>query len=410
MLRNIYTSIDIGTDTIKVIVCELFNDELHLLAESSNKSKGIKKGLIVDMNEALLSVRNGVDEVESKLGIKIENVLITIPSYNATFSLISGNVGITDNKVKKIDIINALQSGVKQSELEMVTILPINFTVDGVTTKTPLGMEGNNLEAKAILVETPAKNMLDILKLMQMASLNVVDISIGGICDMCALKNNDIDSLVGIIVNIGSELTTISLYNKSVIISNRVIEIGGKAIDNDLSYIYKTSMYDAKKLKENFSTACLKYANASDIYDLAIENGQTIKVNQYEVSEIVVARLDEILRTVKKEIASLTNKDLDYIIFTGGTSNILDFEYLVDDIFGNISRIAKTDIIGLRNIRYTTALGNIIYYINKQKLVGEIKGMVLDDSLESLSSLKKNTLNISNDSMLGKVANYFLGE
>ncbi len=407
-MRNLYTSIDIGTDTIKVIVCEYLNEKIHLLASSSNKSKGIKKGQIIDMGEALNTLKTSIVDVEEKLGIKIREVLTVVPSINAKFSLISGSSDIA-GFVTKEDIISSLQKGViEEKDMEMVTILPISFNLDGKMVLSPINMQGNRLETKAILVQTPSKNMYDILKLTQLANLDVIDISINGICDMCALKNSDIASKVGVIVNIGSELTNISLYNKGIIISNRVLEIGGKAIDNDLSYIFKTNMYDAKKLKEKFSIASLKYASISDIYDLAIENGKIIKVNQQEVTEVVSARLEEILRMIKSEINSMTNKELDYIIFTGGTSNIPYFEDLIKDVFKEPANIAKVNIIGLRNIKYTTVLGNVVYYLNKQKLIGEIKTMVEDNTLNSISSMKKS--NVSNESVLEKVAGYFFGE
>ena len=414
-MRNIYTSIDIGSDTIKVIVCELFNNKVNLLASSSIKSKGIKRGTVVDLDEAVLSVRKAIDEVETKLGIKIKEVLTTIPSSNASFSLINGSIAITneDGIITGDDIVSVLQQGMKLEEvnMEMVTIIPIRFIIDGKElTNSPKGKKASRLDSKAILVTAPGKNIYEILKLFEKCNLEVLDISISGICDMYALRSSELKDKVGVIVNMGSDITSISLYNKGIIIDNKVLTTGGKVIDNDLAYLYKTSMIEAKKLKEKFAVAIPKYASVNDIYDLLAEDGKVVKVNQREVSQAVAARLEELLKQIKMEIRDITTKDLDYIIFTGGLSNMAYIEYMIENIYGPIAKIGKVNIVGLRNNKYSTSLGSIVYFINKQMLKGEFASMIDDHTIDSLSSLKKNMLNVSNSSMLGKVAEYFFGE
>ena len=410
-MRNIYTSVDIGTDTIKVIVSELYNGKLNLLASSSTKSKGIKKGMIIDMDEALTSLKMAISEVEAKLNIKIHNIIAVIPSYSSEYKLIKGSINIKDI-VTKEDIIEVLNNGVKIDEvnMEMLTIIPINFSIDGTVIKEPLGKMGSTLESKAILATTPKRNIYTIMKLFEKCELEVQDISNTGISDMAALKSNDFLGKVGVIVNIGSDITTISLYNKSIIIKDSILEIGGKTIDNDISYIYKTSMYEAKKVKERFAIASIKHASTNDIYDLISENGKVVKVTQREVSQIVVARLEEILKSIKRGIQDLTDRQIDYIIFTGGVSNMPYLDSLIEYVFGSTANVAKINIVGMRNNKYTSSLGSIVYYINKQKLVGEITGMLSEEDIDNLTSYKKNILSVSNESMLGKVASYFFGE
>ena len=410
-LRNIYTSVDIGTDTIKIIVSELYNGKINLLASSSIKSKGIKKGMIVDIDETATTLKMAISEVEAKLNIKIHQCIAVIPSYSSTYKLIKGSININE-EVTKEDIIEVLNKGsnIDEVNMEMLTILPINFTIDGNSTNEPLGKMGNTLESKAILITTPKRNIYTMMRLFEKCGLQVQDIANTGIADMAALKSTDFTKKVGIIVNIGSDITTISLYNKSIIIKDTILDIGGKTIDNDISYIYKTSMYDAKKVKEKFAIASIKHASSNDIYDLMSENGKIVKVTQREISQIVVARLEEILKSVKRAIQELTDRDIDYIIFTGGTSNMPYLDELIEYIFGSKARIAKVNIIGMRNNKYTSGLGSIVYYINKQKLVGSIQGMLDNEDIDNLTSYKKNILSVSNESVLGKVANYFFGE
>lgn len=415
-MRHIYTSVDIGTDTIKVVVCELYHNRINLLATSSSKSKGIKKGLITDVKEASTSLKTAVEEVEVKLGIKIREVITSIPSYFAEFSVIKGEIDINseDNLIDGRDISRVLESSMEgkiDEKHEMVAIMPIDFVLDsGEVVKDPKGYKSKKLQSRAVLATTPVKNIYSVVTLLEKNGLEVIELSLNGIGDMYALKNKDLENKVGTIINIGSETTTVSIYNKGIMVKNSIIGLGGKAIDNDISYMYKTSMIEAKKIKEKFALAHKKYASVNDLYDLVSEDGQIIKLNQYEVSDVVMARLEEVLTLAKKEINNLTNKKIEYIIITGGSSNMAHLEYLLDDIFGDNAKIARINLMGVRNNKYSVALGNIVYYVSKQKLKGKYDSMISEEDENNLSSVKKNLINISNESMLGKVVDYFFGE
>ena len=414
-MRHIYTSVDIGTDSIKIVVCELFHGKINLLASSSSKSKGIKKGLITDVEEASITLNNAITEIETKLGFKIKNVITSIPSYFATFELVKGEVDILSEtgEVTGDDIVRVLESGMQSDEKdkEIVSLIPINFIVDsGEVLTDPKGVKSKKLYSRSITVKTPVKNVYSVVSLLENNGLEVIDISLNGIGDMYAIKNKEIEDKLGVIVNIGSETTNISLYNKGIIIKNSVIGLGGKAIDNDIAYIYKTSMVEAKKVKEKFALAHKKYASASDLYDITSADGKISKINQFEVSDVVMARTEELLSLVKKEINDLTNKEIEYIIFTGGSSNLVHLDYLLQEVFGSIAHIARINLVGLRNNKYSSCLGNILYFLSKQKLKGKNISMISDDDEDDLSSVKKNLINISNESMLGKVVDYFFGE
>ena len=110
--RHIYTSIDIGSDSIKIVVCELLNNKLNLLAASSVKSKGIKMGLIVDPKEASKSVKEALTNIESQLGIEIKKVIASVPSNFAEFSFIKGNVEVNNDTgvIEGSDVVEVLQN------------------------------------------------------------------------------------------------------------------------------------------------------------------------------------------------------------------------------------------------------------------------------------------------------------
>lgn len=411
-MKHIYTSVDIGSDSIKVVTSELFKGKLNLLAASSVKSKGIKKGLITDVNSATMSLQKAISEVENMLGIKIKKVITTIPSYFAEFTKIDGEIKINnENKiVTGDDVVKVLGQAVRgkiSSTKEMVTIVPIDFSVDSKTgIKDPKGLTGNTLRTRAILITTPKKNIYSVVGLIEAIGIEVVDISLNSIGDINALKNKGMEEKIGAIINIGAETTTVSVYNKNILIKTSIIGMAGRDIDNDISYMYKIDPEVAKKIKEKFALAHKKYASSSEIYELPGHKN----IEQLEVSTITMSRIEEILTLAKKELLELTNRQMEYIIITGGVSNMSHFELVAENIFGKDVIIGNVRLIGIRNNKYSSAVGNIVYFINKLKIKGKNYTMVSDTDMEILSSTKKSLINVSNESMLGKVFGYFFGE
>ena len=183
-MKHIYSSVDIGSDTIKVAVCELYKGKLNLLAASSVKSKGIKKGLITDFEAASLSVKSALDEIEAMLGIKIKKVVVSVPSYFAEFVVTKGSIDVQgeDNVITGDDVIKVLQNAMNQKLMpgkEMVTMLPIDFNVDdkeGIF--DPKGMVGKTLTARAVMATTPKKNIYSVVSLMDSVGVEIIDISL----------------------------------------------------------------------------------------------------------------------------------------------------------------------------------------------------------------------------------------
>lgn len=414
-MKNVFTSIDIGSSNIKIVVCELFNNKINVLAASSVKARGIKRGVITNADAASECVKEAIEKVSSMLGIEINKVIVTIPSVNTDFTFIKGTTNVINEQHligsdEIVDVLGTAMDSKLEAEREMVTIIPIDFKVDGVTYNNPLGHTGEVLSTRAIMVDAPKKNVYSVLAVFQAIGVEVVDFMINGIGNIYSLRNHEISNLVGAIVDIGAETTDISLYNKSIIVKNNVIAVGGNVLDNDISFNYKISKKDAKELKEKFAFASKKNASVNEFFEAVNENNENIKINQFEVSEIVENRLNEVLNLIGKELNDLSDRDLDYIIFTGGLSEMTQFDYLVKETFGKKAHVGGINTVGVRNNVYSVALGDIIYFINKLKLKGKNYSMVSTKASEDLSSAKKNNANLVSDSMIGKVAQYFFGE
>lgn len=415
MMKHIYTSLDIGSDTIKIVVCELYQNKLNLLASSSFKSKGIKKGLITDVELATNSIKGALLEIEEMLGIKIRKVIASVPSFNAEYSIIKGNIKINNDNsiVTSDDIMKVLEVSVKSNPYtlrEMVTVLPVDYSLDDKAfIKNPKGMIGKNLGCRAVLVTTPKKNVYSVISLLENIGLEVVDISLNNIGDLYAFNNKNFEDKVGAIINIGSDITDVSLYNKSILVKSSVINMGGNNIDSDISYMYKTDIPTAKNLKLKFALAHTKNASVNDIVEVKSVYDDHLKINQFELSEVVMSRLQEILNEAKKEINLLTSRKIDYIIITGGTSNMLGFEYVVRDIFGENANIGNVKLLGIRDNIYSSCVGNIVYFISKLKLKSKDYSMINDNEVFQMTSMTSKKINTS-DSMLGKIFGFFFSE
>ena len=408
-MKHIYTSIDIGTDTTKVVVTELYKGKLNLLAASSIKSKGIKKGLVTDVNEASETLKKSINEVEQMLGIRIKKAILNIPSYFVEFVKVEGEIKIEteDSIINGHHISSVLESALDNANFskEIVSIIPIDFSVDGQTgIKDPKGLIGNSLGVRAVVSLVPKKNIYSVINLADNIGIEVEDISLNEIGDINAFRNKKIDSSLGAIINIGYETTNISIYNKGIIIKNNILCMGGKNVDNDISYMYKLSIDEACNIKEKFALSHKNKANISEFY----ESGD-VKINQLEVTEVVMSRIEEILSLSKKEINLLANRKMDYIIITGGLSNMEFFYDIASDVFGKDVIIGNVNIIGIRNNKYSSSIGNIAYYINKLKLLGKDSTMVDEDDIDNLI-FSRSSLNTTNESMLGKVFGYFFGD
>lgn len=414
-MKHIYTSLDIGSDSIKIVVCELYQNKLNLLASSSVKSKGVKKGLITNVEDAASSIKQAIDDVEGVLNISIDRVIVSVPSYATDYAVVKGEVEIKNEEsiVSYDDIKEVLDVAIQSRKLdendELIAILPVDFKVDerkGL--KDPINIHGNKLSVRAILVSTQKKYVYSVIGLLDSMGIETVDISTNSIGDIHAFMSKDIESSVGVTINIGSETTIVSLYNHGIAIKNSIINMGGKHVTNDISYMYKTDSKTAEDLKLHFALAHKRNASTSDMYEIKTEYDDELKINQFEISEVVSSRIEEILNLAKKEINILTSKRIDYIIITGGTSNMADIDYVANDVFGHDVSIGNIKLIGIRDNKYSSCVGNIVYFINKLKLKGQNYSMVNDSGASKLASIRKGFQEINNKEMLEKLTEYFL--
>ena len=177
----------------------------------------------------------------------------------------------------------------------------------------------------------------------------------------------------------------------------------------DISYIYGVDLATARDLKENFSVCSRKYADSNDSVEIKINDNDVIKINQYELSEAVEARVNELLKLAKKSINNLTNRKISYIIVTGGITELTGFGYIVENVLGINATTLNITTLGIRNNKYSAAMGIIKYFHEKLKLRDIDYTMFDDEKINALMDSKKSLLNVNNDTLVSKIFDYFTG-
>ena len=410
-MRRIIASLDVGSNSIKLVVGEIFKKKVNIIAAVDVPSRGIKKGYVINPESATEAIKELFDKAEHIIGLKVTKVIVNVPAFSTDCFISEGEaiVSSPDKIITSNDIVNCMNNASKDAispNMLLVSVVPTAFKVNGEITKNPLNAVSNKLNGKFVVITVPKKNLNGIGYCLQKIGVDVVDICISPLGDYYEFKEDRYNKEVGAFVNIGDAITTVSIFNKGVLTACEVIETGGSNIDNDLAYVYKLTKNDARMVKEKLALAHDRMAQPNESMILTDKFGEKVKINQYNVSEIVKSRLEEMVNLIKKQINHLTNKEISYIIFSGGLTEIDDFDIILDETCGPTATVKNVTEIGARDNKYSVAVGTIKYYNQRLKLKNRDFSIFSLDDQEELSGLTKKT-NISEGSLLGKLFGYF---
>ena len=398
----ICSSIDIGSDTIKVVVAKISDDEISVLGATNVLSVGIKNGLIVDSELACQSINLAISELEKSLGFRIDKAIINVPFYDVETHVYHGKC-FFEGEVSGEDIITCFKSSVStiDDSLEVVTVCPIDYSIDGKKrVSNALHETGEELECRMLISTIPKDILYPYIDVLDKCNIEVIDLSFGVINDF---YNVDFDTKegFGVLIDIGYNKTEIGLFNKGLLIKSDILNIGSKLVDHDIKYIYHLDKMTTRNIKENLAFASSKFADKNEFVSYLNMDNEEIKIDQLELSQVVEARLEEILKNVKKDLNDLTNHEISYIIITGGISNLPGFDNLVKDILGTKAYTINLNIIGAKNNIYTSCVGMIKYYYDKLKIRGISYTM-----FENISEMIKNKKNVLHEQILDEMKKY----
>ncbi len=406
---QLITSLDIGNEEIKVIVASAFDNKCNVLASTSIRSSGIKKNTIYNEKKLRESVKLAILKTEEKIGMKIKEVILLIPSNTAKMTIETGLVDIKDNIVRGSDIKRALADAKKDTfddTRELVSVLPISFTVDdNISVSNPIGEEGNKLFVKAVVSTSLKSEIYPLISIVSSLGISIVDIVHKSQADYYTVSNNSLDRKLGCVINLGGDVTTVSIFNKGIMIKNSYIPLGSSSVDKDISFVYKVDIKTARHLKETFALAVPRYADKYDSIDVVTLENKSITVTQSEISKVIESRLNEILKLAKNEINRLTKREISYIIVVGGISELAGFNYIVEDVLSRNASCLDMQQMGARHNKYTSAFGAIKYFYKKCLLTEEDISMFPQDVVETFLSPKKR--NTGSENIVSKFLHHF---
>lgn len=410
-MRKIFTALDIGSNTIKVVVGEFIGTKLNILSAVKVTSRGYVNNYILDKEALISRIKEAISKTEEELNIKIRKVILNVPTYNLDFKLTDGRVELEENVVKSNDIVRLLQDVSKNKidhKNELICTLPIMFKVDDEETINPYGKHGNILYVKSILVSTDKKTIYDLATIVNSCNLDIIDITTTGLVDYYNFKSKELDTKNIAIVNLGSTTTNISIFSKGIFINNKIIDDGGFYIDKEIASVYNLKRNETEYLKEKLALAVINNADEKETITLPNKNGEEITVNQYELSKIVSEKMDNLLKIIKKNINLLTKKEISYIIITGGLSEIKDTNLLINNVFNKNGKIGKINNLGARDNSYSVALGMLKYFNSKLLLRNREFSSLTEEEIDAMCTISEK--NTSKNSLISRVVGYFFDD
>ncbi len=411
-MRKIMSSLDIGDASIKFIVAEINKNKLYVLTSKIVNNEAVRKDMTIDYDILEGIIKNLFNEALEKLGIEIKKTLLTVSSDSASFTINKARIDIKneDNLITVDDVIKVVNlsgKNVVQDNMELVNITPLYYILDDSSkTNIPVNTFSRTLEVKSIITSSRKDDVYKYLKILDNLGVSVVDISYDVVGNYFALKNDDMDSTCGVIIDIGYLSTSISIYNKGVLVNTLKIKVGSLNVLKDISYVYKISLDKAKEVYKKLGLGNSKNASNLEKIELKDNNGDKLIINQVNLSEIIESRVQEILSMAKKQINTLTKRQISYIICTGGIANIGDFDLNVLEVFGKNAQVGYINIIGIRDTRYASALGLIKWYDYNAKLKNYDYSILSLKEQEEFSK-EESEAKTSSNSIIGKVFDYF---
>ena len=379
--NRMIVGLDIGTSKVVSIVGEISPEGgVEIIGIGSHPSRGLKKGVVVNIESTVQSIQRSVEEAELMAGCQIHAVYAGIAGSHIRSLNSHGIVAIRDREVFQPDIdrvIDAAQAVAIPADQKILHILPQEYVIDNQEgVKEPLGMSGVRLEAKVHLVTCAVNAAQNIEKCIRKCGLEVEDIILEQLASGYAVLTEDEKELGVCVVDIGGGTTDIAVFNDGAIRHTAVIPIAGDQVTNDIAMALRTPTQNAEEIK-------IKYACA--LASLAGEN-ETIKVpgvgergdrdlSRQALAEVVEPRYDELFTLIQSELRRSGFEDLIAagIVLTGGSSKMEGVVELAEEIFHMPVRIGRpqgvtglTDIV--RNPIYSTAVGLLLYGAKQQQV------------------------------------------
>ncbi len=366
--------LDIGTSKVAAIVAEITVDgELEIIGIGSHPSRGLKKGVVVNIESTVQSIQRAVEEAELMAGCQIDTVYAGIAGSHVRSLNSHGIVAIRDREVFHQDIervIDAAQAVAIPADQKVLHILPQEYLIDSQEgVREPLGMSGVRLEAKVHLVTCATNAAQNIEKCIERCGLRVKEVILEQLASSYAVLTDDERELGVCMVDIGGGTTDIAVFTDGAIRHTAVIPIAGDQVTNDIAMALRTPTANAEEIKIKYACALTQLARPDETIKVpGVGDKPAKELSRQALAEVVEPRYDELFTLVQAELRRSGFEDLIAagIVLTGGSSKMEGVVELAEEIFHMpVSLGIPKHVSGLkeivRNPVYATGVGLLLY-------------------------------------------------
>ncbi|OGQ59524.1 MAG: cell division protein FtsA [Deltaproteobacteria bacterium RIFCSPLOWO2_02_FULL_53_8] len=338
--NNWVVGLDIGTTKVCTIVGEPTEAGLDIVGIGTHPSRGLRKGVVVNIEATVNSIRRAVEEAELMAGGEITQVYTGIAGNHIKGINSHGIVAIKDKEVRATDldrVIDAAQAIAIPLDRELIHVIPQEFVVDeqdGV--KDPVGMSGVRLEAKVHIVTGAVTSTQNIIKCCNRAGLNVCDIILEQLASAEAVLSQDEKELGIALVDVGGGTTDIAIFSRGALVHTSVLSLGGNHVTNDVAVGLRTPAHEAERIKQKYGCALTSLVSKDETIEVPSVGGRNPRIVSRQIlAEIIEPRLEEIFSLVRQEIvrAGLEDTIAAGLVLTGGTAILDGTPELAEQVF-----------------------------------------------------------------------------
>lgn len=374
--------LDIGTSKVVALVGEIGPDgELEIVGIGSHPSRGMKKGVVVNIESTVQSIQRAIEEAELMAGCQIHSVYAGIAGNHIRSMNSHGIVAIREGEVVQADIdrvLDAAQAVAIPADQKVLHILPQEYVIDNQEgVREPRGMSGVRLEAKVHLVTCAMNAVQNIEKCIRRCGLEVEDVILEQLASSYSVLTEDEKELGVCMVDIGGGTTDIAIFTEGAIRHTAVIPIAGDQVTNDIAMALRTPTQHAEEIKIRYACALAKLAGPEETIKVpSVGERPPRDLSRQALAEVVEPRYDELFTLIQAELRRSGYEDMipAGIVLTGGTAKMEGAVELAEEIFHMPVRLGvPQEFKGLadvvRNPIYATGVG-LLHYGMKQHADG----------------------------------------
>lgn len=378
--RQMIVGLDIGTSKIVAIVAEVHMDKrVEILGVGMHPSQGLKKGVVINIDSTVESIKRAVEESERMAGVKIKSVFAGIAGSHVRSLNSHGIVAIKDSEVVKSDVdrvMDAARAIAIPADQHILHVLPQEYIIDNQEgIKYPIGMSGVRLEAKVHLVTASNSAAQNITKCIHQCGLQVEDIVLEQVASSYSVLSDDERDLGVCLIDIGGGTTDIAVFNDGSIRHTAVIPVAGDQVTNDIAVAFRTPTQYAEDIKVRYACALRQLANPGERIEVpGVGDRSARQLERQTLAEVVEPRYEELLNLVLDELrrSGFEEECAAGVVLTGGSSKMEGVVELAEEIFHMPVRLGMPQHVSgrgelMRNPIHATGVGLLLYGVNARE-------------------------------------------